>query len=101
MIDRPHPGITRRIVAEVLDNWTIRGIHTDPNGRQSWNYLAYVPSLQKIVRVGVSIDDNIITTAFRDDNVTRAWQRGDRSYFRRHFRNLTMKDWDDETGIDP
>ena len=84
--------ITRRIVAHVLDNWTIRGIRTDDSGRQSWNYLAYLPSLETMVRVAVSMDDNTIISAFADRTANRAIRQGNRGYFNRIYTNLEERD---------
>ena len=92
MIDDPHPGVTREVVAEVLDNWTVKGIRTDPAGRQSWSYLAHVQGLGALVRVVVSMDDATIVSAFRDKGATQAWKRGDRSYFERRYQGMEVRD---------
>ncbi len=93
MLDNPHPGMTRKVVAHVLADWFVRGIYIDATGRPSWNYLAYVPDLDKVVRVAVSEDDTTIVNAFRDRNATVAWQQRDRAYFERRFRDLEVRGW--------
>ena len=88
MVEKPHPGITTEIVAQVLDSWLVRGIRTDVEGRQSWSYFAYAPDLEKLVRVVVSMDGATIVSAFQDGNATRAWNRGDRTYFARAYESV-------------
>ena len=80
-IDDTHPGITAEFVAYVLENWVIRGIKTDPSGRQSMCHWAYVLDLGKMVRVAVSLDDRRIITAFPDSAATRSWSDGRRDFF--------------------
>ena len=62
----------------------MRGVHTEPNGRQSLVHFAYVAQHDKLVRVAVSIDDEIIATVHPDRNATKQWNRGNRSYFSRY-----------------
>ena len=83
-----HEGITAEIIEFVLDNWVIRGVKTDADGRQSLCYWAIVPQLEKMVRVVVSMDDTTIITAFRDTAATRHWNKGNLSYFVRHYQDL-------------
>lgn len=92
MTDDPYPEMTRKVVAHALDNWFVRGIHTDKDGRESWNYLAYVPELDKVVRVSVSMDDERIINAFPDTGATQAYRRNDRTYFERRLKTLEVKD---------
>ena len=93
MLSSPHTGMTRKVVAKVLDDWFVRGIYIDRTGRRSWNYLAYVPELKRVVRVAVSMDDSAIVNAFPDRNATMAWRRGKRAYFEGRFQNLEVRDW--------
>lgn len=88
MQDAPHPGITVERVERVLDNWVIRGIRTERDGSQSWCYIAFVPGMDEMVRVAVSMDDETIITAFRDRTATRHWNKGSRGYFIRNYQNL-------------
>ena len=77
----------------MLNNWVLRGLHTEPNGAQSWNYLAFVPSLDKLVIVAVSMDDARIITAYASRRATEKWRTGDRDYFVRHYpENLEVRD---------
>ena len=92
IVESPHPGVTRWIVADALNNWLIKGRRTDLDGRQSWHYLSYAPTLERLVRVVVSIDEATIVSAFQDRNATRAWNRGDRSYFARVYDEVEMRD---------
>ena len=73
------------MVAQVLDNWVVRGIRTAPDGERSWNYYAFVPGRNSMLRVAVSLDDERIVAAFPDEGATRAWNRGDLAYFRRRL----------------
>ena len=90
--DDTHIGITEEVIEFVLENWVIRGIKTDADGRQSLCYWAFVFGLEKMVRVAVSMDDSLIVTSFPDQSATRNWNRGDRIYFVRNFRNLEERD---------
>ncbi len=92
MRNSTHIGITAERVRHVLENWVIRGIKIDADGRQSLCYWAYVPELEKMVRVAVSIDDTAIITAFRDTPATQKWRNSDLSYFDRRFRHLEVRD---------
>ena len=73
------------MVSQVLDNWVVRGIRTAPDGEQSWNYYAFVPGRNSMLRMAVSLDDERIVSAFPDEGTTKAWHRGDLGYFRRHL----------------
>ena len=85
VINNRHLRVTRRMIAHVLDNWVIRGIHTTPDGEPSWNYYALVPGRTSMLRVAVSLDDERIVAAFPDEGATKAWKRGDLEYFRRRL----------------
>ena len=91
MIDYPHPGITRRMTAHVLDHWVVRGIRTDNEGRQSWNYYAIVPESGTMLRVAVSLDDMTIISSFKDESATRAWNRGELTYFNRVLSEVEVR----------
>ena len=90
-LDGKH-GITSEQIAYVLENWALRGIHTASDGTQSWNYMAYVPQIGKIVIVAVSMDDDKIVTAFASTKMTRKWRQGDRNYFVRYYQRFEERD---------
>ncbi len=81
-------GITARRVAHVLDHWVMPGIRTERDGSQSRAYMAFVPGLDGMVRVAVSMDDELIITAFRDRTATSHWNKGNRDYFVRNYEGL-------------
>ena len=86
-------GITNEQIAYALDNWALRGLYTEPNGAQSWNYLAFVPALDKLVVVAVSMDNARIVTAYASRRAIEKWRTGDRAYFvRRYQQNLEARD---------
>ena len=85
-------GIMDWQIAYVLENWALRGIHTASDGTQSWNYMAYVAQIGKIVIVAVSMDDDKIVTAFASTKMTRRWMRGDRNYFVRYYQRFEERD---------
>ena len=45
-----------------------------------------------MVRVAVSVDDEIVISAFRDRNATTQWNRGNHSYFASKYSNLEIRD---------
>ena len=85
VINNRHPRVTIMMVSQVLDNWVVRGIRTAPDGEQSWNYYAFVPGRNSMLRMAVSLDDERIVSAFPDEDATEAWHRGDLAYFRRRL----------------
>ena len=85
VINNRHLRVTRRMLAHVLDNWVVRGIHSAPDGEPSWNYYALVSGHNSMLRVAVSLDDERIVAAFPDEGATKAWKRGDLEYFRRRL----------------
>lgn len=90
-MNNPHPEVTKKIMACVLDHWIARGIHTDDDGRQSWIYFAFVSGLENMVRVVVSIDDETVVSAFQDSGAALNWTRGNRAYFNR-YKNLEVRE---------
>ena len=84
----PHLGITTERIERVIEHWIIRGIRTERDGSQSRCYIAFVPGLDEMVRVAVSMDDEVIITGFRDRTATRHWNTGNRGYFVRNYQNL-------------
>ncbi len=93
MFDSPHSGMSRKVVAKVLDDWFVSGVYVDRTGRPSRNYMAYVAELGKVVRVVVSMDDSTIVNAFQDRNATVAWREGNRAYFERRFEDVEVREW--------
>jgi hypothetical protein len=92
MLNSPHLGITDEHVSHVLEHWVVRGIFTAADGQGSWNYIAFVPGLNQMVRVAVSVDDEIVISAFRDRNATTQWNRSNHSYFASKYSNLEIRD---------
>ena len=81
VLENKHPEISKRDISYVLGRWKIRGVWTDDQGRQSWNYYAMVPRLGRVVRVAVSLDDSLIVSVFIDRNATVRWRRRELSWF--------------------
>lgn len=87
------PGMTNARIAYVIDNWLMRGIYSDPQtGQNSWVYLAFVPGMDRVVRVAVSMDESRILSAFPDRNATRNLVRGNRDYFADRYRDSEERD---------
>ena len=85
--------MTNARIAYVIDNWQLRGIHPDPQtGQNSRVYFAFVPSIARVVRVAVSMDESRILSAFPDRNATRNLARGNLAYFADRYRNLEERD---------
>ena len=85
-----HSEITRERVAYVLDNWTVRGIYTNPQGDSRVHY-AFVPDLGNVVRVAVSTDGKEFFTAFIDTKATKKWQKGDLAFFANKLANMEVR----------
>ena len=98
MTDNPHPGITKKMVAHVLDNWNLRGVRTEANGSQSRIYPGFVPRIKNMVRVVASWDDERIISDFQDRNATKQWHEGNRAYFNR-YTDLEERDDESESGL--
>ena len=92
MRNDPHKEINAERVKHVLENWVVRGIRRERDGRLSWSYLAFVHGLEEMVRVAVSMDDERIITAFPDRTATRHWNSGNRDYFDRTYQLLEARD---------
>ncbi len=88
MREHRHSGITDTSVAHVLDHWVVRGVRTERDGSQSWTYMGFVPGLDGLVRVVISMDDELIITAFQDRTATSHWNKGNRDYFVRNYEGL-------------
>ena len=79
--------ITAERLADVLDNWVIRGVRYDERNGPSMAYLGWVEhrGTERLMRVGVSMDDRRITTAFLDTKATDKLNSGDMAYFQRNY----------------
>ena len=92
----PHVEVSNKDIAYVLTNWTMKGIYTNRDGSESVNYLAFVPTIGKVVCVGVSLDDKLITTSFADRGATRNLNQGNLAYFANRLKDLEVRN--DSTG---
>ena len=70
MVDEPHPGVTQKMAAQVLDRWILRGVETDPDGVKSRVYFGFPQGHKSLLRVVVSLDDQRVVSAFHDRNAT-------------------------------
>ena len=78
------PYATAVNIAHVLDQWIFRCVARQQGGRESRTYWGSIRHGGKsyLMRVGVSMDDEIIATAYIDSMATRKWLAGDLSWFR-------------------
>ena len=83
--------ITNPQIEHVLNNWILRGVHAETDGRQSIVHFAYVPVHAKLIRVAVSMDGERITTVLPDRTATRNWNNMNIDYFNR-YQNLEERD---------
>ena len=79
-------------VLQVLNNWAVRGVVTDRHGEQSARYYGFVPGINHVLRVSVSMDDSRIVNGFVDSQATRKLAAGDWSYFARKLRDMEVND---------
>ena len=82
--------VTRESVAYVLDNWTVRGISTNEDG-DGMVYLAFVPEVNKGIRVVVSLDDKSIVSAYPDRRATKKLRVGNYAYYARKLRQMEVR----------
>ena len=90
--DNPHPEVGNKDIAYVLDNWTIKGVHTNLDKSESVSYFAFVPTIGKVVCVGVSMDDKLITTSFVTSAATKNLNRGNLAYFANRLKDMEVRD---------
>ena len=85
--------ITAERLADVLNNWVIRGVRYDEKGIPSVAYLGWVEhrGAERLMRVGVSMDDRRIATAFVDGKATDKLNDGDIEYFRRNYQSPEVR----------
>ena len=82
MLNNAHPEIRRQHVTHALENWIIRGVRTDRNGRESRVYLGFVPGMKHMLRVAVSMDDKSVVSAFPRRNSNPELAKGQPGVFR-------------------
>ena len=87
--NKRRPEVTLERVVYVLDNWVIRGVHTE---RQSMNYVAFVPEVDTVIRVAVSLDDKEIVTAYPDRTAKNHLNRGNLAYFTKKLADMEVRD---------
>lgn len=80
--------ISEAHIAYVLDNWVLRGIENRPGREPTYVHFAYVPELERMLKVVISIDDARIVTVHPDRNATKAWRTGRREYFTMKYQDL-------------
>ena len=83
--------VTEAQIEHVLNNWILRGVHSEADGRQSIVHFAYVPAHAKLIRVAVSVNGERITTVLPDRTATRNWNNRNIDYFNR-YQNLEERD---------
>ena len=88
MTDRPE--ITEERLVVVLGGWVLRGIKSGRGGNLERAYFGWIEHHNgwRLMRVGVAMDNNRITTAFWDTTATRKLRAGNYDYFSRHYRDL-------------
>ena len=85
------PIVTRERVAYVLENWKVRGIDTKAD-RDGMVYLAFVPEVNKGIRVVVSLDDKSIVSAYPDNKATKKLPAGNYAYYARKLQQMEVRD---------
>ena len=92
-----HNEITLERLTVVLNNWVVRGIRQDRDGRRSIASLGWIEHKggRRLMRVAVSIDDRRIISAFLDKTATEKLHNRDTGYFQRNYERLEMRDESD------
>ena len=90
--DSRREEVTYDRVLYVLNNWTVRGDSTDRHGEKNKRYYGFVPGVNHVLRVSVSMDDSRIVSGFVDSQATRKLAAGDWSYFARKLRDMEVND---------
>ena len=87
------PELTPESLVSVLENWVIRGVYTDKEGNQGIAYLGLVEytGKQRLMQVGVSMDDQRICTAYLHRRALHNLRAGNWSYFESHLGNLETR----------
>ena len=89
-----HNEITLERLTDVLNNWVIRGVRQDPDGRRSIAFLGWIEHSggKRLMRVAISIDNQRIISAFWDRKATEKLNSGDMEYFQRNYDRLEVRD---------
>ena len=89
-----HDEITLERLTSVLNDWVVRGIRQDRDGRRSIASLGWIEyeGGRRLMRVAVSIDDRRIISAFLDTTATEKLISGDMEYFQRNYERLEVRD---------
>ena len=89
-----HNEITLERLTDVLNNWVVRGIRQDRDGRRSIAFLGWIEHRggRRLMRVAISIDDRRIISAFWDRKATGKLNSGDMEYFQRNYDRLEVRD---------
>ena len=92
-----HNEITLERLTVVLNNWVVRGIRQDRDGRRSIASLGWIEHEggRRLMRMAVSIDDRRIISAFLDKTATEKLNNYDMGYFQRNYERLEMRDESD------
>ena len=88
------PELTASRISSVLDNWSVRCVSVDTNGREGlthWGRVIYEDK-EHLMRVVTNVDTGSIVSAYLDKKATRDWQAGRLDYFqRRCLRDLEVR----------
>ncbi len=89
-----HNEITLERLTDVLNNWVIRGVRQDHDGRRSIAFLGWIEhrGSRRLMRVAISIDDRRIISAFLDGKATEKLNSSDMEYFQRNYDRLEVRD---------
>ena len=92
--ERVHNEVTLERLTGVLNNWVVRGIRQDRDGRRSIAFLGWIEhsGSRRLMRVAVSIDDRRIISAFLDGKAAEKLNSNDIDYFQRHYERLEVRD---------
>ena len=89
-----HNEITLERLTDVLNNWVVRGIRQDRDGRRSIAFLGWIEHRggRRLMRVAISIDNRRIISAFLDRKATEKLNSGDMDYFQRNYERVEVRD---------
>ena len=90
--DSRREEVTYDRLLQVLNHWALRGAAADRHGEQSIRYYGFVPGVNHVLRVSVSIDDSRIVSGFIDSQATGKLAAADWSYFARKLRDMEVND---------
>ncbi len=95
---RQRQELTEDRIVGVLDNWLVRCISVDTNGREGLTHwgLVIFEDKEHMMRVVSNIETGAIVSAYLDRKATRDWQSGRLDYFRRRcLRDLEVRNVSD------